>query len=56
MTALPDAALADLHGAVAAVLRKPMSDGDVVHVVRRCIDPALAATEIGDRTARAQIR
>jgi DNA-binding NtrC family response regulator len=56
MTALPEAALADVRGVVASVLRKPMSDGDVVHVVRRCIDPAVARTEIGDRTARAQIR
>ena len=56
MTALPDAALADLHGAVASVLRKPMSDGDVVHVVRRCIDPSVVPAEICDRTARAQIR
>lgn len=56
MTALSDAALADLQGAVASVLRKPMSDGDVVHAVRRCIDPSLVPAEIGDRTARAQIR
>lgn len=56
MTALPDAALADVRGAVASVLRKPMSDGDVVHVVRRCVDPALVPSEVGDRTARAQIR
>ena len=56
MTALPDAALADLRGFVASVLRKPMSDGDVVHAVRRCVDPALRPTDIGDRTARAQIR
>ena len=56
MTALPDAALTDLRGAVASVLRKPMSDGDVVHAVRRCIDPAVKPSDVGDRTARAQIR
>jgi DNA-binding NtrC family response regulator len=56
MTALPDAALADVRGVVAAVLRKPMSDGDVVHVVRRCIDPTVVANDIGDRTTRAPIR
>lgn len=56
MTALPDAALADLRGAVASVLRKPMTDGDVVYAVRRCIDPTAVPSDIGDRTARAQIR
>jgi DNA-binding NtrC family response regulator len=56
MTALPDAALTDIRGAAASVLRKPMSDGDVVHAVRRCIDPAVRPSDIGDRTARAQIR
>jgi CheY-like chemotaxis protein len=56
MTALPEAALADIHGVVASVLRKPMSDGDVIHAVRRCIDPSIMPTDIGDRTARAQIR
>lgn len=56
MTALPEAALADIHGVVASVLRKPMSDGDVIHAVRRCIDPAIMPNDIGDRTARAQIR
>jgi len=56
MTALPDAALADVRGAVASVLRKPMSDGDVVYAVRRCIDPDVLPAEVGDRTARAQIR
>ena len=56
MTALPDAALTDVRSAVGAVLRKPMSDGDVVHVVRRCIDPALMPSDIGDRTTRAPIR
>ena len=56
MTALPEAALADMHGAVASVLRKPMSDGDVVYAVRRCIDPSVRPSDIGDRTARAQIR
>ena len=56
MTALPDAALADLHGVVASVLRKPMSDGDVVFAVRRCIDPAILPNDIGDRTTRAPIR
>jgi CheY-like chemotaxis protein len=56
MTALPDAALTDVRGAVASVLRKPMTDGDVVHAVRRCIDPGVGTSDIGDRTARAQIR
>lgn len=56
MTALPDAALADLRGAVTSVLRKPMTDGDVVYAVRRCIDPSARPSDIGDRTARAQIR
>jgi len=56
MTALPDAALTDVRGGVASVLRKPMSDGDVVHAVRCCIDPAVQTSDIGDRTARAQIR
>lgn len=56
MTALPDAALADVRGIVASVLRKPMSDGDVVYAVRRCIDPDTMPADIGDRTARAQIR
>jgi DNA-binding NtrC family response regulator len=56
MTGLPEAALTDLRGSVTSVLRKPMSDGDVVQVVRRCIDPKVTASEVGDRTARAQIR
>jgi CheY-like chemotaxis protein len=56
MTGLPEAALADIHGVVASVLRKPMSDGDLIHCVRRCIDPTVLRVEVGDRTARAQIR
>ena len=56
MTGLPEAALADMHGAVASVLRKPMTDGDLLQQVRRCIDPSLLPVEVGDRTARAQIR
>ena len=56
MTALSDAALADVRGGVASVLRKPMTDGDVVYAVRRCIDPTALPSDIGDRTARAQIR
>jgi len=56
MTALPDAAVVDMLGVVVSVLRKPMSDGDVVHAVRRCIDPTLQPSDIGDRTARARIR
>lgn len=56
MTALPDAALTDVRGIVASVLRKPMTDGDVVHAVRSCIDPAVVSSDIGDRTARARIR
>ncbi|HEX3109380.1 MAG TPA: response regulator [Thermoanaerobaculia bacterium] len=56
MTALPDAALTDVRGGVASVLRKPMTDGDVVHAVRCCIDPTARTSDVGDRTARAQIR
>ncbi|HEY2322716.1 MAG TPA: response regulator [Thermoanaerobaculia bacterium] len=56
MTALPEAALANVRDGVASVLRKPMSDGDVVHAVRRCVDPTVPPNDIGDRTARAQIR
>jgi CheY-like chemotaxis protein len=56
MTALPEAALTDIRGVVASVLRKPMSDGDVIHAIRCCINPASVPSDIGDRTARAQIR
>jgi len=56
MTGLPEAALADVHGVVASVLRKPMTDGDLVQQVRRCIDPGVLPVEVGDRTARARLR
>ena len=56
MTGLPEAALADVHGVVASVLRKPMSDGDLIHRVRRCVDPSVLPVEVGDRTTRARIR
>jgi len=55
MTALPEAALADVRGRVASVLRKPMSDGDIVNLVRQCIDPTMMRSEVGDRTTRSQI-
>jgi len=51
MTALPEAALADFRGRVAAVLCKPLSDGDILQHVRRCIDPRTVITEAGDVTA-----
>lgn len=57
MTALPEAALADLRGRVAAVLCKPLQDGEIVQHVRRCIDPsAVAAPEAGDVTSAAHLR
>jgi two-component system response regulator GlrR len=55
MTALPEAALADVRGRVASVLLKPMSDGDVVNQVRQCVDPSIARSEVGERTTRSQI-
>ena len=52
MTALPEAALIDFRGAVASVLRKPVKDGEVVQMVKSCIDPAVVPPELGERTAR----
>ena len=57
MTALPEAAVADFRGRVAAVLCKPLKDDEIVQHVRRCIDPnAVAAAETGDATAAARVR
>jgi CheY-like chemotaxis protein len=50
MTALPEAALADFRGRVAAVLCKPIKDGEILEHVRRCIDPSAVAQEAGDVT------
>jgi CheY-like chemotaxis protein len=55
MTALSEAALAGVHGAVASVLHKPLTDGELVHQVRRCADPSIVPSEFGDRTARARV-
>jgi CheY-like chemotaxis protein len=57
MTALPEAALTDFRGRVAAVLCKPLKDGEILEHVRRCIDPnAVVAPEAGDVTAAAHVR
>ena len=56
MTALPEAALADVRGHVAAVLCKPLQDGEILQHVRRCVDPNAVAPEIGDATAAAHVR
>jgi two-component system response regulator GlrR len=56
MTALPEAALADFRGRVAAVLCKPLKDGEILQHVRQCIDPNAVVQEAGDVTSAAHVR